>query len=347
MLSDMKKIQLLATLRFVQICLLAQVPQSFNYQGILRKSDGTVLPNHVAQFDFSIKNGITGDVEYVENKDLTSNAFGIITHQIGTGTPVFGEFTDITWETGNTYLRVVATVNGETIDLGWNYLNSVPYALFAERVSNDWAGTHIQNEDGSNQVHTAWDDDGIYFKTDSQYHFAMKGARLEFINSNASILIGEGAGENMSPGDWGNIFIGNETGYNSQGGYSNVAIGTNAFQKNENGAENVAIGSYTLYENLGGYGNIALGEQSLSSNTQGSQNIAIGANSLSHNSNSNSNIAIGTGALYYNEQSENTESGENIALGNFALEQNYEGAQNIAIGSQAMSGNNGGNSNSR
>jgi hypothetical protein len=56
----------------------------------------------------------------------------LITHGIGSGTPVFGTFDAIPWATVNAWLAVEMDVNGGTnyVPMGESQLLSVPYALF-------------------------------------------------------------------------------------------------------------------------------------------------------------------------------------------------------------------------
>jgi len=111
----------------------AQAPQSINYQAVVRDNVGTILSTHAVGTRFTIKNGNEGEVLYQETVHLMSNQFGLITHGIGSGTPVVGTFSAISWGTVNAWLEVDMDVNGGTnySPMGSSQLLSVPYALFA------------------------------------------------------------------------------------------------------------------------------------------------------------------------------------------------------------------------
>ena len=113
--------------------LQAQAPQSINYQAVVRDNLGAILPAHGVGIRFTIKNGVEGLVLYQETTQVSSNQFGLITHGIGSGTPVFGTFDAIPWSTINAWLAVEMDVSGGTnyLPMGESQLLSVPYALFA------------------------------------------------------------------------------------------------------------------------------------------------------------------------------------------------------------------------
>jgi hypothetical protein len=110
-----------------------QAPQSINYQAVVRDNTGAILPTHDVGMRFSITDGIEGEVLYQETTHLVSNQFGLITHGIGTGTPLGGSFESISWGTVNAWLQVDMDINGGTdyLPMGSSQLLSVPYALFA------------------------------------------------------------------------------------------------------------------------------------------------------------------------------------------------------------------------
>ena len=69
-----------------------------NFQGVGRNSSGTVLATQKISLRFTVIQGTeTGSVEYVESKEVTTNAQGIFSVVIGDGTQISktGNFTDI------------------------------------------------------------------------------------------------------------------------------------------------------------------------------------------------------------------------------------------------------------
>src|ERR1700722_19194338 len=115
--------------------LFAQVPQTFNYQGIARDAGGNVLPARKIGVELSVLDGgPTGTVVYSETFTDTTNAFGLFSMQMGGGTVVSGSFAGINWATGNKYLQTAIDLSGGTSYTlsGTTQLLSVPYALYAQ-----------------------------------------------------------------------------------------------------------------------------------------------------------------------------------------------------------------------
>jgi len=130
----MKKLQLLFALLVFAFIAHAQVPQRINYQAVARNSSGAILQNQAVGIRVSILDGgPTGSPVYVETHTTATNQFGLITLQVGGGTPVSGNFNTIAWGTGSKYMKVEADLAGGTnyTPLGNSELVSVPYALYA------------------------------------------------------------------------------------------------------------------------------------------------------------------------------------------------------------------------
>lgn len=115
--------------------LSAQVPQSFNYQAIVRNAGGQIVANQGINVRLTIRQGSpTGNIVYRETQQDTTNEFGLATFAIGNGTIVAGNFSLINWALGNYYLQVELDVAGGSnfADMGTSQLLSVPYALYAK-----------------------------------------------------------------------------------------------------------------------------------------------------------------------------------------------------------------------
>jgi hypothetical protein len=112
----------------------AQSPQLINYQAVVRDAGGIVVANKVVGFRLSILSGSsTGTPQYTEMHSATTNAFGLVTLNIGLGTPTVGTMSAVTWATGSKFLRVEVDINGGSTftALGTTQFLSVPYALYA------------------------------------------------------------------------------------------------------------------------------------------------------------------------------------------------------------------------
>jgi uncharacterized protein (TIGR02145 family) len=118
---------------FIQ--LIAQVPQSFKYQAVVRDISGNIITNQAVTVRISIlAKTETGTVVYSEVHNSTTNPFGTITLDIGKGTlDVTGNFADIKWGLDTFFLKLeVDTTGGTDFQfMGTSQLLSVPYALHA------------------------------------------------------------------------------------------------------------------------------------------------------------------------------------------------------------------------
>ncbi len=75
----------------------------------------------------------TGTVAYSETQTVSTNANGLVSLEIGTGTPVTGTFASINWANGPYFIKTETDPAGGTnySIAGTNELMSVPYALFS------------------------------------------------------------------------------------------------------------------------------------------------------------------------------------------------------------------------
>lgn len=131
----------------------AQTPQKINYQAVIRNATGQPVPSQAVGMRLTVQNGPIGAPIYTETQVPTTNAFGLVNLQIGTGTVVTGTFSTIPWSTGNKYLKIEADIAGGSAytTVGVVELVSVPYALnsvaSATSLDNRWSlsGANILN----------------------------------------------------------------------------------------------------------------------------------------------------------------------------------------------------------
>jgi uncharacterized protein (TIGR02145 family) len=113
---------------------LAQSPQKFSYQTIIRSATNQLVTNQTVSFKISILQGsATGTVNYSEFHTTLTNANGLATLQIGDGAILGGDFAAINWANGPHFLKSEIDLNG-----GSNFtisstqqLLSVPYSLYS------------------------------------------------------------------------------------------------------------------------------------------------------------------------------------------------------------------------
>ena len=246
--------------------------------------------------------------------------------------------------------------------------NCQPASIYQYRGSA-WArisSLTLEDADGDTKVwvEKITDEDKIRFNIGGPEYFVMNGPRFEINNSGESIFIGKNAGLSDDLSNNANVFIGHQSGQNTNTGWENVAIGAISLHNNTSGALNVAIGYGSLVNNTIGGGNVGIGRHSIASNVSGNYNVAVGGGALSSNStgisnvaigsqalsssNSNYNVGIGPSSLYYNTSGQynigighkslylNTTGNYNTAIGNESLHKNTTGFQNTALGNNAL-----------
>jgi uncharacterized protein (TIGR02145 family) len=116
------------------VTISAQVPQKMSYQSVIRNNNNMLVINQAVKIRISILQGsASGTVVYTETHSATTNANGIVTIEIGGGTPVTGTFNSIDWSAGSHFIKTETDPAG-----GTNYtltatsqLLSVPYAMVA------------------------------------------------------------------------------------------------------------------------------------------------------------------------------------------------------------------------
>ena len=124
---------------------LAQTPDKFNYQTVVRNASNAMVANALVGVRVSILQGDEdGIAVYVETHTGTTNANGLLTLEIGGGKVQQGTIGEIDWSNGPYFLRTETDPNG-----GDNYsitntqqVHSVPYALFAKAAANSFSGDY-------------------------------------------------------------------------------------------------------------------------------------------------------------------------------------------------------------
>ncbi|MCD4834011.1 MAG: hypothetical protein K8R31_09470, partial [Bacteroidales bacterium] len=147
----MKKISIAIVLFFVGFSIAnSQVPEKFNYQGIIRNSSGELIENTDISIQISLLEGsATGSAAYTEQHDVTTNAYGQFAVQVGNGIPVSGNFSTVNWASGQVYLKTEVDESGgdSYTEIGVVQLVTVPYAIYAKDVENkDDADANPSNE---------------------------------------------------------------------------------------------------------------------------------------------------------------------------------------------------------
>jgi hypothetical protein len=138
---------------FLAGCLLAtsvfaQSPEKMSYQAIIRDNNNQLVTNHATGMKISILQGsASGTAVYVETHTPTTNANGLVSLEIGSGTPVTGTFAGINLANGPYFIKTETDPTGGTnyTITGTSQLLSVPYSLYAKTADNGnvTAGSNI------------------------------------------------------------------------------------------------------------------------------------------------------------------------------------------------------------
>jgi len=123
----MKRALISVSLLVIAAITMGQAPQAFNYQAVLRNTDGTVKANESVAIQISIIHGQTdGPPVYLEIHNTTTSDLGLVNLVIGEGT-TSDDLSTVDWANGPYFIDI--TVNG--VNMGTSPLLSVPYALYA------------------------------------------------------------------------------------------------------------------------------------------------------------------------------------------------------------------------
>lgn len=202
-------IQLLLVLLSTQ--LFSQVPQSFQYQAVIRDANGDPLLNTPVSFRFTIESNDGNQVFYQETHSTVSNALGGINLVVGGGVASQGNFETINWNTGSIRARVEMDPAGgqNFLPFGITTMQSVPYALYAgEAASLDSEGEIDPGQIGGGGASVGqvliWNGtEWVPGEDQDEQTLTVNGNQLSISNGNAVTLpSGSGGGD-----DWGNQTI--------------------------------------------------------------------------------------------------------------------------------------------
>ena len=104
------------------------------YQAVIRNTSGALVTSTSVGMKISILQGsATGTVVYSETQTASTNANGLVSLEIGSGTVVTGTFAGINWGNGTYFIKTQTDPTGGTnyTIVGSSQLLSVPYALFS------------------------------------------------------------------------------------------------------------------------------------------------------------------------------------------------------------------------
>ena len=157
----MKKIYSLVVGLLLTASVWAQAPQKMSYQAVIRNSSNALITSTPVGMQISILQGSpTGTAVYVETQTPSTNANGLVSLEIGTGTIVTGTFAGINWAAGPYFIKTETDPTGGTAYTiaGTNELMSVPYALFSVNAGVGGFTHYIGEEFGGGVIFHLWKD---------------------------------------------------------------------------------------------------------------------------------------------------------------------------------------------
>ena len=149
----------LLTFAFSLLTSFGQSPKGMSYQAVIRDAKDNLITDTQVGMQISILQGSAiGTAVYVETQEPTTNANGLVSIEIGTGT-TSDDFSTIDWTHGPYFIKTETDPDGTTGGIvytitGTSQLLSVPYALHAKSAETVSGG--ITETDPE---FTAWDKD--------------------------------------------------------------------------------------------------------------------------------------------------------------------------------------------
>ena len=139
MISNNSILRTLSLILLSQVMINAQAQTGLNFQGVARTTNNVILASQQITLRLSILQGSsTGTVDYVETREVITNAQGLFTAVIGEQGAIstLGNFTMINWKLSPKFLKIEMDPAAGTnfITMGTTQFQYVAYAQFAKSV---------------------------------------------------------------------------------------------------------------------------------------------------------------------------------------------------------------------
>ncbi|MBF8456574.1 hypothetical protein IV494_05205 [Kaistella sp. G5-32] len=235
----MKKLLSITAIIFGVMLTFAQAPEKFSYQAIIRNASNALVTNANVGMKISIlKTSAAGTVVYSESQTAMTNLNGLVSIQIGAGTPITGTIAGINWGSDSYYIKTETDPAGGTnyTIAGTTQLLSVPYALYSKN-SGSGSGLTLPYAGTS-----AVDNINQFKITNTSASLYSAGV---FENTNLANFSGAVVGNNLSTGGFGTGVVGTANSNST----SNLSAGVTGYLL---GTGTTGAGFYGYAEN--GYG---------------------------------------------------------------------------------------------
>jgi hypothetical protein len=151
----MKELYILLAGLLVSAVSFAQAPSGMSYQAIVRDSGGDLVASTTVGMQISILAGTAqGTAVYTETQSPSTNANGLVSLEIGTGS-TNDNFATIDWASDSYFIKTETDPTGGSnySITGTSQLMSVPYALYAKASGSSIAGPQgIAGTNGNNGI---------------------------------------------------------------------------------------------------------------------------------------------------------------------------------------------------
>ena len=178
----MKLLLSLVAIATISLSSFGQATEGFKYQAVIRDASSLILTSQPVGIQLMIRQGSAGgSAVYTETFSPTTNGYGLVNLEIGTGTTT-DDFTLIDWANGPYFIETAVDVTGGVAYqvMGTNQLMSVPYALYAktaESVMNDLVDD--ADADPTNEFQAvSFSNDTLYLSNGGQVYLGSYGIDL-------------------------------------------------------------------------------------------------------------------------------------------------------------------------
>ena len=171
-----KKVNSILAFILISFAALAQVPQLMSYQAVIRNATNDLATLTTVGMQISILQGSsTGTAVYVETQHPTTNANGLVSLSIGSGSVISGSFSQINWAAGPYFIKTETDLSGGSnySITGVSQLMSVPFALYAANSTPGPAGNSLLNGP-SNPTPATGNNGDFYINTNTDTIFGPK-----------------------------------------------------------------------------------------------------------------------------------------------------------------------------
>ena len=200
--------------------------------------------------------------------------------------------------------------------------------------------SHIRDADNDTWIHTENnpDQDSIRIRVGGIDMGWINNKAYNFKSPGNSLFIGESSGASDNGTDNENLFIGKNSGTNTENGFQNLLIGNDAGRDNTSGSRNLFIGHNAGRESDSSYYNVVVGSGAAVEMTNASDNVIVGDDAGQNIGSGSLNVMIGSLSGQFSSDQSN-----NVMVGAYSGYQNSNGGGNVYVGSAAGRTNNGEN----